>query len=389
MEGMETLKDQDARRPSKRGYPVMPACALVLTALALSACDPMPELRRVDLGDVRPPTLLGQTIADDGRIRLVFDEAVILVPDSLRLTVGPPASSPGRQRRNGGIRSLENPDSRTAEGTEISFEVTGPTEPGREYALEAAVRDSAGNSLNVVLPFYGPNPQPADLAINELQTRLSVRNRDALELLVRRGGNLGGITVFLGVPLDFDASFTFPDIEVATGDYLVLHCKPEGKPGEVDETGPTDRADGPNCLPGARDFWWRGAPGLPDETGIVTLAGNPLGSIKDAVFYTNKATVAGKDWRSFGTRKMMDRADALLEAGAWSAATHQIAPEDGCRSAGLTSTRSLCRDSGSRDSDSAADWHIVPTRKATIGSANSDEKYQTPATGTGASPGAE
>ena len=345
--------------------------SLFLSIICLAACDPVRQLSKVDLGDVHPPELASQQIADDGSLHLVFDEAVSLVPDSLHLNIGSTGSTAARSSTG----SISLQPGVVTPGREIDLVIAEPTEPGREYAVEIAVRDPAGNSLTLVVPFFGPNPHPAALRLNEVLPKLSSSHRDSLELLVTSGGNLGGATVFLGLPDDYDACYTFPAMVVKTGDFVILHCKPEGKPGEIDETDGVASASGLNASPQARDFWWRDAPGLPDETGIISLAANPLGQIKDAVFYSNKTTVAGKDYRSFGTKKLLDRAEELQRLGAWKCQQTTIAVEDAASSVGLTSTRSLCRDANASDSDRSSDWHVVPSGKASLGGVNADERY--------------
>jgi hypothetical protein len=338
----------------------------------LLACDPVQELAKTDLGDIRPPELNHQEIADDGTIRLVFDEAVSLIPDSLQLSVGPSDTAspdPAPTIRQGAPG---------ATAQELILVIDGQTQPGREYAVELTVQDQAGNDLTMIIPFYGANPHPAGLRINEALTKISTKNRDCLEFIITCSGNLGGLSVFLGVPEDYDACYSFPPIDVSQGDFVLLHCKPESIPGELDELEGITVASGLNSSPLARDFWWQEAPGLPDDTGIITVANNPAGLIKEALFYSNKLTVAGKDYRSFGTKKLMDRADALQAAAAWKCQQAIIAVEDAARSEGMTSTRTLCRTPDSSDSDQALDWHIVPTGQASLGAPNSAELYVAP-----------
>jgi hypothetical protein len=156
----------------------------------------------------------------------------------------------------------------------------------------------------------------------------------------------------------------------------LLHCKPEGLPEEKDEPGSDlTISGGKNASALARDLWWREAPGLPDSSGIVSIASSPIGVIGDAVLYSDKVTVAGKDYRSFGTSRMLDRAEKLQASGAWKCDGDLIAVEDAARAEDMTATRTLCRSAESADSDSAADWHVVPSGQASLGGANTDTTY--------------
>jgi len=72
---------------------------------------------------------------------------------------------------------------------------------------------------------------------------------------------------------------------------------------------------------------------------------------------------------------MLNKVRELVAGGGWKTAADEPYPQDGVNSGAATSTRSICRDSSSRDTDAAADWHIVPTKKSSFGTVNSDEVY--------------
>jgi hypothetical protein len=93
------------------------------------------------------------------------------------------------------------------------------------------------------------------------------------------------------------------------------------------------------------------------------------------VLYSNRTSSSDEDYGGFGSSRMLARARELAAEGGWKTAAGSVAPEDGVNPEGSTATRSLCRSSGSADTDSAADWHIAPTRGSTFGAENSDESY--------------
>ena len=72
----------------------------------------------------------------------------------------------------------------------------------------------------------------------------------------------------------------------------------------------------------------------------------------------------------------MERANYVAQRGGWVHLGEHVAPEDAVSSAATTSTRSMGRASTSADSDAAADRHTVPTRGASFGAANSDDRHQ-------------
>ena len=164
-------------------------------------------------------------------------------------------------------------------------------------------------------------------------------------------------------------------MDVVAGDYVVVHFRPQGIPEEINET--TDRAasGGRNASPDAWDYWVSGGTGLSTNNGVLSLVENPLGGYIDAVIYSNRTSESDTRYRGFGSRKMLARADAVVEAGQWVAAGRAVVPEDAIPSGASTATRSMSRRSDGRDTNSAADWHITPTRGSTPGSVNTDEVH--------------
>ena len=72
---------------------------------------------------------------------------------------------------------------------------------------------------------------PATVILNEIQPDLSTG--DLIELYVTNGGTLNGITMYYGSSSDTVATtsglpFTFPNINVNTGSYIIIHAKVPG-----------------------------------------------------------------------------------------------------------------------------------------------------------------
>jgi hypothetical protein len=94
--------------------------------------------------------------------------------------------------------------------------------------------------------------------------------------------------------------------------------------------------------------------------------------------YSNRTSQSDERYRGFGSQEMLARAEELVGDGGWRPAGARVLPEDGVSPEQSTATRSLCRSSGSADTDQAQDWHVVPTRQASFGLENSDEVYAPP-----------
>jgi hypothetical protein len=264
-------------------------------------------------------------------------------------------------------------------------EVTGPArsvllrgqaqEPGVRYLLESEAQDAHGNSASFVAEFYGYNGRVPRLLINELTPRGSGNHPDVVELKALGAGNVGGAVLYLGTPGSYDARLVFPPLEVAAGSFLVVHLRPSGGPGEVDETTDMAASTGFDASDTAFDFWMRDGKGLGGNNGVVSLFDRPGGACLDGVLYSNRTVESDELYAGFGSAETRARAEELADCGAWAPAGARITPEDGINPEGSTGTRSLCRSAASDDSNRAQDWHIVPTRRSTIGAGNSDEVY--------------
>ena len=327
--------------------------SLALAAWCCLGCEPVGHALVEDV-DLLPPIFNGISVTSATTVVVRFDEPVTMAPDAV--TVEPDLTV-----------------TEVGSGEEVLITVATPSTAGRSYTLHTTVRDERGNSTTFVARFWGFNPRPAGLVINEFTTQGSKKRPDAIELYVTRDGNLGGVTVYDGSADSYRDHVVLPAIEVATGDYVVIHATAHGL-GE-DEHADPDQSDHELALPGVWDFWMQEGTGLSGKNGVLTVYAAPGGALLDGVLYSNRTSDSDERYRGFGSKATMLRADRLAELGGWEFSGERIAPEDAISSAATTSTRSLNRDSSATDTDSAADWHTVPTRKASFGAVNSDEVH--------------
>ena len=326
---------------------------------AASACRPFNELLDLSQLDLHPPRFLGVSAVSPTDIILYFDEQATVVPETLRLA---PAIAP---------RSAVS----HADGT-IVVGLSAPMAPGAEYVVSATVVDAHGNSLRFATPFYGFNADVPELLINEFTCRGSTTNPDKVELLALSDGNIAGVTLTNGSHLAWDTRIIFPDVAVSAGDFIVVHFRPHGVAGEIDERLTKTDATAAHAIATAWDFWVTDGSGLPSNNGSLVLTDTPRGDIIDAVIWSNRTSTSDEAHRGFGSRKMMERVDEIVRAGGWRIAGVVAAPEDTVNPDGATATRSICRGSVPVDTDTRADWHIVPTRGATFGLPNTDERFE-------------
>lgn len=346
------------RHPDRRsgGSPLVLGAG-VLVALALGACAPLQEAKENSWGDLAPPVYLGVRAVGPNQVAVDFDEAVTITPETVAVS-----------------DALGSVAARV-EKTSVLVETEHQSVPGTEYTLEGRVEDGAGNSTTFVAAFYGFNAEVPEVVINELTTQGSAGKPDVVELYLKSGGNLGGLTLYEGTPGEWETRYVFPAMELPAGAYVVIHYRPEAIAEEVTETDDPAESGGIDATEEAWDVWIPGGDGLTGNNGAVSLAEQPFGRIIDAVLYSNRTSSSDADYRGFGSSRMLAQAEELFGAGAWSASGEAIAPEDAVDSEDSTATRSISRSSESADTDASVDWHITPTRGATFGAVNADEVY--------------
>lgn len=322
-----------------------------------SACLPIADSREISEIDLHPPQLLSFAVPREDSILMEFNKEAEVIDGSLSVVPSLPVDS---------IESAEET---------VTIQFQDSQVPGTEYILQLSVEDERGNSMDILIPFYGFNPNIPDICINEFTTQGSSSHPDLVELYSKSGGNCAGLTVYEGTKSNWEDKIVLPPFEITAGDFILIHFKPEGKEEEIDETSDTDESGGLDASPSAYDFWVPLGSGLSGNNGVISLYSSPQGKLLDGVLYSNRTSTSDEYYRGFGTLKVVERADELAEEGGWVYTGELIAPEDAVNPDDSTATRSMCRSSDSRDTDSKMDWHIVPTSTYSFGSINSDEVY--------------
>lgn len=336
-----------------------PAALGVAAALAsglIAGCGPVPDPRSAQGADLCPPQVQLVQALDATQIAVEFDEEASLVAGKTR--IDPPLAVVGS----------------SGPSKEVTIDAD-PQSPGQHYQLEASATDARGNVASFQADFWGYNAGVPRLLINELTPRGSGNHPDLVELKALSDGDMGGVVFYVGTPGDYQQRLVFPSFPIRKGAFLLVHCRPTGDPSEVNETENPAASGGQDASQTAVDVWLAGGTGLPGNNGAVTLYARPGGAILDAVLYSNRTATSDEAFRGFGSDQMLAWAEELVREGAWTASAQRVSPEDAVNPEGSTATRSLCRSSGSADTNTAADWHIVPTRAASFGSENSDEVY--------------
>jgi hypothetical protein len=330
--------------------------AILSGIVSIVSCGPVSDQRAGLAADLRPPAVEAVRATSPRQISVEFDEDAGVVEGKTAI----------------------NPELRISEvkrqGKEVVI-LTDRQTPGRKYMLEAEATDARGNTASFLADFYGYNPRVPRLLINEFTTRGSGNHPDLAELKVLAGGDMGGVVLYAGTPGSFDNLLVFPSFAVVEGDFILVHFKPTGDAGEIDETADKTAAKGLDASDNAFDFWVPGGTGLSGNNGVLAAYERPGGKLMDGVLYSNRTATSDERYRGFGSEAALARAEELVRHGGWKPAGNRVTPEDAVNPEGSTGTRSICRSSASDDTDTAEDWHIVPTRKASFGAENSDERY--------------
>ena len=332
--------------------------ARILAALLpvlLAACGPLEDLRERLEPDLTPPVLQGLRVRECW-LELDFDEAPVC---SLE-----------------GVRVLPELAVSELEVLDRQLRIAFPGQvPGLRYTAELGVADGHGNRLEFAAEFYGWNPHPPQVLINEFTTRGSDTHPDLVELFAASAGDMAGIVLYQGTASGWDDRFVFPSFPIRAGEYVLVHFKPQGIPEELDEPGDPAVSAGLDASPTAYDFWVPAGRGLSGNNGVLSLYDRPGGVLADGVLYSNRTSASDSAYRGFGSAETLARAEELVREKGWLAAQEEVRPEDAVNPEPSTATRSLNRSSDSADTGTSADWHVVPTRGSTFGRANSDERY--------------
>ncbi len=337
----------------KRKYTAPLASLLLL----LVSCSPLIDYRQLLERDMQPPAFLGIDVESPETVHILFSEKISADDEDTFIVPEPPSYTS------------------TAEGSQVTLTFADKLVSGEAYKIKTTVKDSSGNTMTLIQTFYGYNPDIPQVVINEFTTQGSSSNPDRVEIAVLSEGNTAGMVLYEGIDTDWSQRKVFPPLSVVSGDFIVVHFKSTGDPGEIDERTSKTESGGIRAADDAWDFWVEGGTGLSGNNGTVSLFTAPYGPFIDGVLYSNRTSESDENYRGFGSSHVMIEADRLQELSGWESAGSLIAPEDSINPDDSTATRSMCRSSGSIDTNQKSDWHIVPTSTSSFGQKNSDEVY--------------
>ena len=288
------------------------AFAVLILALAIACAQPEDELALVNVfldKDSKPPVLLAVNSIASSIVRLDFDEQVKVYGKSF------------------------SPFSARADGKSVYVTLNSSLKGGTRSQLTGRVQDFYGNTTGLELSVWGYNPDLPKVVINEFVSKGTDDNPDRVELLMLTSGNLAGMSLYSGIPDNYDAIYVFQDIVVNKGDLVVVAF--------VDEESEQDSSKA--------DYFCVSEKRLPNDNGVLVLSSSPSAGAQllDVVVYSKYRD--GEEY--FGTNASKEKVAWARANGTWDGPAID--------STNSTSKRSMARILGCDDTDTLTDWYIA------------------------------
>lgn len=305
------------------------AAIALLTALMLSAC-PHGAGRTYDAfhgKDSSMPKLLEYGLVDNEKMRLVYDEDVVLLSIALNGTILPYSMS----------------------GTIFTIPFPSPLERGESALFTVTAEDGSGNTSRTAIRIIGKNMDIPSAVINEISAKGTAENPDRIEILFLEAGSPAGMIVSDGIIGEENHMVVLPDIEVKPKDTAVIYWDREPKSTDpILSNGHTGY-----IVDGGSDTTLAGT------NGAVLLYAELDGEVIDGVIYTSGEN---EDADGYGTNRTKNAANLLKSQGKWYG--------EPVSSVLMTASRVIARLPGGQDTDTKDDFFITEARKSTFGRPN-------------------
>ncbi|MDR2865684.1 MAG: hypothetical protein LBV68_08750 [Spirochaetaceae bacterium] len=268
------------------------------------------------------------------------------------------------------------PVEQTLDGKTVSVFFAEERAGGEKIIADVLVEDSAGNTLNILVPFRTRNERIPKFVINEIRFDYSKPRAEFIELKTKSAGNFGAVKLFIASANAGSFVYEFPPVEAAENEYIILHLRTLATDNGIDETGSAlnlavsgNTGDTPKD---ARDLWIPSNQKLLHKTDVIYFVDQD-DKIIDGI-------LCSEDEKAWGKNKAFDKAAELLAAqGQWLSKDAILIKSPSAADAAVsnttTLTRTLCRDETKDDSNTLLDWYICNTSKGSPGKRNSEDRY--------------
>lgn len=283
-------------------------------------------------GDYVSPVLTDFTVTGKDSLKLEFSEKVTVTGYVV-------AKAEDTTETYGAVPCTVSVDD---SGCVVNVVLEQQMEIGQAYEFYSQVKDSAGNSLTLAVPFSGYNSRVPALMITEVQSEGVSQNKaeaeagtyrsEFVEVLVLKDGNLAGLELCSGYDGE-TKKYIFPAIEVHTGEIFIVHLRNRGN-GCISELGDElDLAYSSYTKEDVRDLWTdQEGTALGNTTDIIIIKNQADGKLLDAVMYRASKT---QSW----TKTMIDYSQLVSTSGIYESG----AIENAFVTDGLTASKTLQR----------------------------------------------
>jgi hypothetical protein len=260
------------------------------------------------------------------------------------------------------VDSVEN-------GSTVRVHFSQKPAPGTRFTADLLAEDERGNTINLLVPLRSRNNRIPALLINELRTEYSKPKAEFIELKTLEAGNLGALRLYIAGNYKNPLVYEFAPVEVAQGEYVVLHLRTLEE-GCRDELGANlDESGGTEASPAARDLWIPDSAKLLHKTDAVYLLDQDDRVIDAVMISENPDPWWNKEY-------FAEAAEFLFKQGTWKSAAGKICgPADAVSGGNTTTTRTICRDETTADTNTAADWYTTANSSATPGTPNNPKRF--------------
>ncbi|MDY5932324.1 MAG: hypothetical protein SPJ34_09900 [Candidatus Ornithospirochaeta sp.] len=230
-------------------------------------------------------------------------------------------------------------------GEKISIPLPRRLKRGEDAGFSLIAEDEWGNTSHFILPVFGKNDEIPTMLINELSIKGTKESPDRIELLALDRGNIAGMVV-----TDGKHSYTLPDIDVGTGDIILIYWNTKAPENLSFSRHPYSThvldASSPSTLSGT--------------SGTLVLYRDHDGKIEDALIYAD-----GEE--GIKSEETEQRAKEIEDEGEW----------DGgyLDSRNVTASRVFARYPALFDRNIKEDFFITKARASTFGYVNEIAEY--------------
>ncbi len=337
---------------------------ITLAAAFSSSCQITPEGITVLGADYTLPEYQSYQLQDSYHLLLQFNGPVTLKEMHVSTV-----TDDGTEFKN----AAQFTQQQTAEQGACLVTTEVPLVRGTQYVLYGVAEDQKGNSVHFSTVIQGYNETPAQVVLSEIRTTYGNPKSEFVELYVKQKGNLAGMVLDV-VYGNKHFCYMLPDVDVETGEYVVLHLRKLSDTC-IDETGDNLKSCTHKDACAGRDLWRDDTTKMIGATGIILLYNRAYGDLVDTVLFAESS----KD--SWNSTALGEAAQTAVSAGLWEGGP---GIDGAVCSDGMTLTRTLCRQNiewiAGQESypvpSSSGDWFVVGTSQGSPGSANSAIAYE-------------